>query len=80
MPRQVGDTVRTVTPLIPAGPDDPICLQFSYDMYGRDMGFLNVYAVVSLVHETVWPSKPLVYLYGSEIENSHTASNDSDIS
>ena len=81
MPRQPGDRVRVVTPSIAGRPDLPVCLQFSYDMHGSSMGFLNVYIVISLLQEeansSIGAKKPLVYFYGSEIGIIDTAVNDS---
>ena len=40
-PRKPNDTARLISPVYKALPDDH-CLQFYYNMYGADVGELNV--------------------------------------
>ena len=42
-PRVPGDKARLESSLVPANPSNPVCISFWYDMYGRDIGTLNVY-------------------------------------
>lgn len=47
-PRLPNDTARLISPsYAPTAPGQPFCLQFYYNMYGVDVGALNVYMTPS---------------------------------
>ncbi|XP_078492260.1 uncharacterized protein LOC100183060 isoform X2 [Ciona intestinalis] len=78
-PQERGNRARIVTPLITARPDHPVCLRFSYDMFGETIGMLNVYAAISLTRNSsgtvvepdrtvaVSHTEPLVLQYGTGV-------------
>lgn len=47
-PRVAGDRAVLISPIISPVIGSPVCVQFSYDMFGgASMGSLNVYALIS---------------------------------
>ncbi|CAK8690511.1 unnamed protein product [Clavelina lepadiformis] len=78
-PRKPGEKAALMSPRIFGRPDIPVCLRFSYDMYGSNTGFLNVFVDLSMEREhssstfeddgieSVVSTQALVYKFGAGI-------------